>query len=55
MSLALSLPRLAADATAEEVSATLVAHGAVIIERLLDDATCERLAHELGCVRWGME
>jgi len=48
MSLALSLPRLAADATAEEVSATLVAHGAVIIERLLDDATCERLAHELG-------
>jgi len=48
MSTALSLPRLAADATAEEVSATLLAHGAVIIERLLDDATCERLASELA-------
>jgi ectoine hydroxylase-related dioxygenase (phytanoyl-CoA dioxygenase family) len=45
--MSLTLPRLSADATAEEVSATLIEHGAVIIERLLDDATCERLAHEL--------
>jgi ectoine hydroxylase-related dioxygenase (phytanoyl-CoA dioxygenase family) len=42
-----TIPRLTADTSAGEVSAALVEHGAVIIERLLDTATCERLATEL--------
>src|SRR5512140_1276025 len=47
MSLVSHLPRLSAGATAEEVSTALVEHGAVIIERLLDEATCAQLATEL--------
>ncbi len=41
------LPRFQADATAEEVSAALVAHGAVIIERLADAELCDRVHDEL--------
>ena len=42
-----SLPRFAADSTADDVSRGLTEHGAVIIERLLDEATCDRLRAEL--------
>ena len=41
------VPRLPATSTAAEVAAALHAHGAAIIERLIDDATCDRLAAEL--------
>jgi ectoine hydroxylase-related dioxygenase (phytanoyl-CoA dioxygenase family) len=41
------IPRCTADATADEVSALLVAHGAVIIERLASDELCEQLLTEL--------
>lgn len=42
-----AIPRCSADATAAEVSAALLAHGAVIIERLVDDELCDRLMGEL--------
>lgn len=41
------IPRCAADVSAEEVSALLVAHGAVIIERLVGDEVCEQVLAEL--------
>ncbi len=41
------LPRFQADATAEEVSAALVAHGAVIVERLADADLCDLVNAEL--------
>jgi ectoine hydroxylase-related dioxygenase (phytanoyl-CoA dioxygenase family) len=41
------IPRFAADVTAEEVSAGLRDHGAVIIERLADADLCDRLLAEL--------
>jgi ectoine hydroxylase-related dioxygenase (phytanoyl-CoA dioxygenase family) len=41
------IPRFAPDATADAVSQALRDHGAVIIERLLDVAQCDRLAEEL--------
>ena len=42
-----AIPRFGNDANAEEVSAALLAHGAVIVERLLDDAHCDTLQAEL--------
>ncbi len=42
-----SIPRFTRDATAEEVSDALRDHGAVIIERLLDEAQCATLHAEL--------
>lgn len=42
------IPRCSADATAEHVGELLSAHGAVIVERLIDDALCDRLADQLG-------
>ena len=42
------IPRCSADATAEHVGELLRAHGAVIVERLIDDALCDRLADQLG-------
>jgi ectoine hydroxylase-related dioxygenase (phytanoyl-CoA dioxygenase family) len=42
-----SIPRCSAEATAEEISDSLLADGAVIIERLIDDHTCARLLAEL--------
>jgi ectoine hydroxylase-related dioxygenase (phytanoyl-CoA dioxygenase family) len=42
------IPRCSADTPADEVSALLRAHGAVIIERLIDDELCDRLAAELA-------
>src|SRR6185295_840685 len=41
------IPRYTADVTAEEVSAGLRNHGAVIIERLADPDLCDRLLSEL--------
>lgn len=41
------IPRFGSDTNAETVSAALRDHGAVIIERLIDDATCDRLHAEL--------
>ncbi|MEY2417300.1 MAG: hypothetical protein QOH53_2634 [Ilumatobacteraceae bacterium] len=41
------IPRFTADVTAEEVSAGLRDHGAVIIERLADADLCDRLMAEL--------
>jgi ectoine hydroxylase-related dioxygenase (phytanoyl-CoA dioxygenase family) len=41
------IPRFTADVTAEEVSAGLRDHGAVIIERLADPDLCDRLLAEL--------
>ena len=40
--------RFDASATAAEISAALVAHGVVIVERLLPDDVCERLHDELA-------
>lgn len=42
-----AIPRCSADATAEEISAQLLAHGAVIIERLVDDELCDQVMTEL--------
>ena len=42
-----TIPRYGNDTNAATVSAALRDHGAVIIERLLDDATCDRLHAEL--------
>ncbi|MCB0997704.1 MAG: phytanoyl-CoA dioxygenase family protein [Ilumatobacteraceae bacterium] len=42
------VPRCGPDTPAEEISRLLVTHGVVIVERLADDATCDRLADELG-------
>lgn len=42
-----TIPRYGNDTNAETVSAALREHGAVIIERLVDDATCDRLHAEL--------
>jgi ectoine hydroxylase-related dioxygenase (phytanoyl-CoA dioxygenase family) len=42
-----SIVRFSADATAAEVSAALLAHGVVIIERLADAALCDQLELEL--------
>lgn len=44
---ATSIPRFTRDATAEEVSDALREHGAVIIERLLDEGQCDTLHAEL--------
>lgn len=41
------IPRFGPDTTADIVSAALRDHGAVIIERLLDEAQCDRLSAEL--------
>ncbi|HAP75057.1 MAG TPA: phytanoyl-CoA dioxygenase [Acidimicrobiaceae bacterium] len=42
-----SIPRCSADCTAEEVASLLRDHGAVIVERLVGDDICDRLAAEL--------
>jgi ectoine hydroxylase-related dioxygenase (phytanoyl-CoA dioxygenase family) len=42
------LPRLSNSATAEEVAAALHAHGGVIIERLIGEATCDLIAEQLA-------
>ncbi|MFM2069935.1 MAG: hypothetical protein RLZZ623_198 [Actinomycetota bacterium] len=42
-----SIVRFSADATAAEVSAALLAHGVVIIERLADASLCDQLELEL--------
>jgi ectoine hydroxylase-related dioxygenase (phytanoyl-CoA dioxygenase family) len=42
-----TIPRFTHDTSAEEVCTALCEHGAVIIERLLDADTCDRLAAEL--------
>jgi ectoine hydroxylase-related dioxygenase (phytanoyl-CoA dioxygenase family) len=42
-----TIPRFAADASAEQVSEALLQHGAVIIERLADDDVCDRMMSEL--------
>jgi ectoine hydroxylase-related dioxygenase (phytanoyl-CoA dioxygenase family) len=42
-----TIPRFGRDTTAEVVSTALRDHGAVIIERLLDEAQCDLLAAEL--------
>jgi ectoine hydroxylase-related dioxygenase (phytanoyl-CoA dioxygenase family) len=42
-----TIPRFAADVAAEDVSAALRDHGAVIIERLADLALCDRVIAEL--------
>ena len=44
---AMDIPRRGPDASAEEISDLLRAHGAVIIERLVDASVCDRLAAEL--------
>lgn len=41
------IPRFDASTSAAEVSAALLLHGVVIVERLLDDATCDQLMGEL--------
>ncbi|MGE0138539.1 MAG: phytanoyl-CoA dioxygenase family protein, partial [Ilumatobacteraceae bacterium] len=43
-----TIPRCGRDATAEQVADLLRAHGVVVVERLLDDALCDRLMDELG-------
>lgn len=42
-----TIPRLSASSSVEDISAALSDHGAVIVERLLDAATCDRLQSEL--------
>ena len=42
-----TIPRYGNDTNAATVSAALREHGAVIIERLIDEATCDRLHAEL--------
>ena len=41
------IPRFDRTATAEEVATALVAHGVVIVERLVDDVVCDAVASEL--------
>jgi ectoine hydroxylase-related dioxygenase (phytanoyl-CoA dioxygenase family) len=41
------LPRFPATASAEQISAALTTHGAVIVERLIDEASCDQLLAEL--------
>ncbi|MEQ1699446.1 MAG: phytanoyl-CoA dioxygenase family protein [Ilumatobacteraceae bacterium] len=41
------IPRFGRDVSAEEISAALRDHGLAIIERLLDDEACDRIAAEL--------
>lgn len=41
------VPRFSPDVSAEELSGALRDHGVVIVERLLDEVTCDRLAAEL--------
>ena len=41
------IPRFGRDVSAEDISAALRDHGVAIIERLLDDETCDRIAVEL--------
>jgi ectoine hydroxylase-related dioxygenase (phytanoyl-CoA dioxygenase family) len=43
-----TIPRLAATATAEDVSAALREHGVVIVERLADAELCDRISTELA-------
>lgn len=43
-----SIPRCDRDTSADEVSRLLIEHGAVIVERLADAATCDRVAAELS-------
>lgn len=42
-----TIPRFAADASAETVASALLEHGAAIIEHLVDGDTCDRLRSEL--------
>jgi ectoine hydroxylase-related dioxygenase (phytanoyl-CoA dioxygenase family) len=42
-----TIPRFGATASVEEISDALIAHGVVIIERLVDPELCERMAAEL--------
>ena len=42
-----TLPRLGSGASVDEIASALTDHGAVIIERLLDETTCDRLQLEL--------
>jgi ectoine hydroxylase-related dioxygenase (phytanoyl-CoA dioxygenase family) len=42
-----SIPRFDADASAAEISAALLIHGAVIVEQLIDEALCDQLCDEL--------
>jgi hypothetical protein len=42
------LPRFAADAAPETIAAAVLEVGAAIVERAIDEATCDRLAEELA-------
>ncbi len=42
-----SIPRFAADTTAEVIAAAVLDHGAAIIERLVDADTCDRIERQL--------
>lgn len=42
------IPRFDRDASADEIAAALLAHGVVIVERLVDEALCDRVAAELS-------
>ena len=42
------IPRFDRDASADEIAAALLAHGVVIVERLVDEALCDRVAVELS-------
>ena len=42
------IPRFDRDESADEIAAALLAHGVVIVERLVDEALCDRVAAELS-------
>ncbi len=42
------IPRFDRDASADEIAAALLAHGVVIVERLVGEALCDRVAAELS-------
>ncbi|HQY86888.1 MAG TPA: phytanoyl-CoA dioxygenase family protein [Ilumatobacteraceae bacterium] len=42
------IPRFDRDASADEIAAALLAHGVVIVERLVGEALCDRVAVELS-------
>ena len=43
-----TIPRFDASATAEEVAAAIRDHGAAVVERLVDEATCDRVVEEMA-------
>jgi hypothetical protein len=42
-----TIPRYASDASPDEISAALLEHGVVIVERLADDDLCDRMLAEV--------